>query len=340
MGAMSNQSTNAQQQNAPQSQDPGEMALSILQSAIDDDVARGAATEQQPQVAKGTAQAETSETPEVEQPEPDENPIVQALSKKEVDPKGLQNQHAALTRRAKALEAEKARIEQEKADLLKEKSELGKIDGISDMVAFVAKTRGISEADVWEDVVDQIKNNGKRSPTNKAVRVVEELRRDILGDRQKAEQQAREQEVQSQAEQAEQAVLTWKTEAVETVKKDAEKWPITSKIPARALAIAAYDVAEEYFQTTGIVPTHEQVLDYLEHEANVGSAQQPAAPNSQPAPATGNGGAKAPAAPPKQKAKTISNRDASESTQSKDPLNMTQEERDAAALRILQNAFA
>lgn len=316
------------------------MALSILQGAIDDDVARGAATEQPPQGAKGTASPEQAETTESEQPEPEENPIVQALSKKEADPKGLQNQHAALTRRARAIDAEKVRIEQEKAELLKQKSELGKIDGIADMVAFVAKSRGISEQDVWEDVVDQIKNNGKRSPTNKAVRVVEELRRDILGDREKAAQQAREQEAQSQTEQVEQAAAAWKSEAVETAKKSAEKWPNTARIPARALAIAAYDVAEEYYQATGIVPTHEQVLDYLEHEANVGSEQQAAAPNSQPAPATGNGGAKAPAAPPKQKAKTISNRDASESTQSKDPLNMSQEERDAAALRILQNAFA
>lgn len=339
MGA-TNQSANAQPQNASQPQNPGDMALSILQTAIDADVARGAATEQQPQGAKGTAQAETEE-PESEQPEPEENPIVHALAKKEADPKGMQNQHAALTRRARALEAEKARIEQQNAELLKQKSELEGIDGIADMVAFVAKRRGISEQDVWEDVVDQIKNNGKRSPTNKAVRVVEELRRDILGDREKAAQQAREQEAQSQAEQAEQAALAWKSEAIEIAKKSAEKWPNTARIPARALAIAAYDVAEEYYQTTGEVPTHEQVLDYLEREANAGSAQQAAtAPNSQPAPATGNGGAKAPAAPQKQKAKTISNRDASESATSKDPLNMSQEERDAAALRILQNAFA
>jgi hypothetical protein len=339
MGAMS-QSNNAQPQNATQSQDPGEMALSILQGAIDDDVARGSATEQPPQGAKGTEQAEAEETPESEQPEPEENPIVQALSKKEVDPKGLQNQHAALTRRARALEAEHARIEQEKAEVLKQKSELGKIDGIADMVAFVAKTRGISEQDVWEDVVDQIKNNGKRSPTNKAVRVVEELRRDILSDREKAARQAREQEVQAQAEQVEQAAAAWKSEAVSIAQKSAEKWPITARIPARALAVAAYDVAEEYYQATGEVPTHQQVLDYLEREANAGGAQQTAAPNSQPAPAAGNGGAKAPAVPPKQKARTISNRDASESTQTRDPLNMSQEERDAAALRILQNAFA
>lgn len=334
-----NQPNNAQPQTAPQSQDSGEMALAILQSAIGDGAARESAAEQKPAENKGSAGTEDAETPEGDEPDAsDENPIAVALAKKEAPPeKALQNQHAALTRRQRALEAEEKRLEQRQAEIESKHSELEQIDDIASMVEFVAKKRGINTAEVWEDVVDQIKNGGKRSSTNRVVRAVEDLRRDIKGGPPKTQQPSEQADEPSQ-EAVEQAAQDWKSAAVETAQKSADKWPTMSRLHPRALAAAAYEIAEEYFQTTGIVATHEQVLDYLESHAKAEGEQgnAPAAPNSQPAPAAGNGGAKARTAP-KSKAKTISNSDASEAP---DTREMSQEERNAAALRLLEQSLA
>lgn len=313
------------------------MALAILQGALDGESAP-VATEQEPAEGEGATATDT-ETPEGAAPEgTDENPIAAALATKEASQKGLQNQHAALTRRTRALEAEKQRLEQRQAELESKQSELEKIDGIADMVEFVAKKRGIDTSEVWEDVIDQIKNNGKRSPTNKAVRAVEELRREVLGNKQTQTKQQQEAEQQAQIEAAQQAANEWKSEAVQLAKSSTEKWPTISIIPQRALAVAAYEIADEYYQETGVIPTHEQVLDYLESQAKAESAARakPAVDSSRPAPATGNGGAKAPVAP-KQKAKTVSNSDASEAPDTRD---LSPEDREKAATRLLERMLA
>lgn len=327
-----NQSASVQSQTATQPQDPGEMALAILQGAIGDDSAPDAA-EQTEAETEGAATPETNEKPEGAAPEgADENPIAAALAKKEAPPeKALQNQHAALTRRTRALEAEKQRLEQRQAELESKQSELEKIDGIADMVEFVAKRRGIDTTKVWEDVIDQIKNGGKRSPANEAVRAINELRREVLGSKPKP------QDPQEQTQTIEQAISDWKAEAVELAKSGAEKWPTMSALPQRALAAAAYEVADEYYQETGIVPTHEQVMNYLESQAKASAAPaKQGSAQSQPAPAAGNGGATAPVAP-KPKVKSISNSDASAAP---DTREMSQEDRDRAALRVLQHALA
>lgn len=327
-----NQPAPVQNQPAAQPQDPGEMALAILQGAIGDDSAQDAA-EQTEAETEGAATSELNEKPEGAVPEgAEENPIAAALAKKEAPPdKALQNQHAALTRRTRALEAEKQRLEQRQAELESKQSELEKIDGIADMVEFVAKRRGIDTTKVWEDVIDQIKNGGKRSPANEAVRAINELRREVQEIKKPREQPA----TQAPSEQAiAEAIENWQSEMVEFAQSNEDRWPLSTLMDPEALAVAAYKRADEYCTETGKVPTYEEVMIYLEGQAK--AKYESRAQKSQPVPAAGNGGAKAPVAP-KPKVKSISNSDASAAP---DTREMSEEDRDKAALRVLQNALA
>lgn len=327
----SNQSATPQNQPATPSQDPGDLALAILESAVSDG-AEVETTEQKPQEIEGDAVAEESKP---EEPAVVENPLAKARAAKEASQKGLQNQHAALTRRARELEQKQAEIETKRAEIESKRAELESIDDPEQLVNFLAKHRGKQTNEIWDDLVDIIKNGGKRSPTNKAVRVVEELRRDILGDREKTAKQQQEAEQQAQLEAVRQAEENWRSDLVTTAKKTADRWPTMARLPARALAAAAYDAANQHYLETGEVASYEDVLDDLESQAVADEdAQAPVKP--QPAPATGNGGAKAQAAP-KPKAKPISNSEASETPGVR---VQSEEDREAAALRILQQSLA
>jgi hypothetical protein len=225
----------------------------------------------------------------------------------------VQSQHAALDRR-------KSAIETKERELAATVEEIGKLTDITQLVAYVARKSGASEQSVWQDVADQIRNGGKRSPESELTTEVKQLRREREADKAEAKRLKDEQEAQEAAARDAEIASKWQESVAGLAKEDTSRWPSISEYPATVVGAAAMQIVNQVFERTGTVPTREDVLDYLEEQAAPKAA--PAAPTT---------------AKPKSgvapKAKTVTNQDAASPV---DPRTLNEQEREELAARQLE----
>lgn|SRR5512138_655050 len=221
-----------------------------------------------------------------------------------------QRQHAALTRREKAIEAKER-------EALAKLSEVETLTDLPAIVSYLAKRQGVNEQAVWDDFIDLAKNGGKRSPEKALEREVRELRAELRTSKQpKTEEKPAEEEPVNEAE----IKTNWQTSVTSLVADDSERWPSLSALPAAMVGPAALQVLEQYYEKTGIIATQQDVLDYLEGQA---APKQPAAPAA----------AKPKSGAPTKRVATVTNNDAATPV---DTRSLTQQERDALAAKQLE----
>lgn len=274
-----------------------------------------------------------------EEKKPEDEEIVKARSEIAEERKRIadmsekaQKLHASASRRAKAAEEREAQAKAKLAEIEAKEAEILKLDSVVDVVRFVAKRGGVTEQDVWQDIADQLRNDGKRSRENESARELKELALQVREEREalrkereeqssKAEQERKAREAAEQQAKEAEIEQQWKSETAEVAASNPSRWGNLSRY--FDIGAAALSVVEQYHAKTGIVASREEVLDYLESQA--AARQQPAAT---PATAKPNVGVA-----PKAKAKTISNSDAASSVDLRD---MSPQEREALARRELE----
>jgi hypothetical protein len=241
-----------------------------------------------------TEETETTETPEpkpVEKP-PGAKPEAEELKAAREERRRASEllakskaQHEALDRRtAKVKELEERHAAREKEFDDAESS-------VESMVEYLAKRHGKSPNDVWNDIAEQLRNGGKRTPESETRRELDAIKRELESERKsKAEReaQAKADEERKQALEREQntstGIETFRAGAIELVTANPEQYPTLQAYPKKAVGTMTLDLISSYCDRfkaqNGNYPTElpplSDFLDFLEGEES--AEQAPSAP--------------------------------------------------------------
>jgi hypothetical protein len=240
--------------------------------------------------------------------------IEEAKRKLSENAASVQRQHSALTRRL-------ADHERDKAQLAAEREEIGKLTSFPAIVQYLARKRGADGQTLWQELIEDLKTGGKRSPENE---LRDELRQ-LKTERQTRADTERERQEREAAERTNQedreALEAFGVQSAEAVKTNADRYPTLAKYPARMVGASAMQIQMEAYAKTRKVYALEEVLAYLEQDAK---SQLGNAPEATPLTAS--------AKPKAPKVTTPTNADASPV----DPRTLSFEERKELAARQLQ----
>jgi hypothetical protein len=283
---------------------PEDNAIAFVES-----VAKGEPTEQTPEA---DATSEAAKTPEVVDPKAEITSERQKLL--ELSAKTNQ-QHQALTRRT-------AKLEERERDTAAREAELEKLSTPEEIVSYLVRKRGISENEAWDNIVQRIQNNGKRTPESETAERLARLERERESEKSEVKRQQEAREAAEAKKRERELKSQWSESAAELAKETPDKWPTLAAQQPILVSSAALRVLEQYYEETGIVATKDQVLDYLEKQA--------APPAPAPKVATAPTAEKRRAEP----IKTPNNLDASSAEA---PRVLTEQERVEAATRWLES---
>jgi antitoxin component of RelBE/YafQ-DinJ toxin-antitoxin module len=265
----------------------------------------------------------------------------------------LAKQHSALTRRQRAVqEAERRAQEQVTAAEAKAQAAeaaLAELEALDEMALLerVAKRKGLTLDQIVKRGIARVANKGQLPPE-------EATRAEIEAARKKAEEASAEvaRLKEERAEETEQARDTevkqtidgWKHKAASLALANEDRLPLITALAPEDIGERAYDVMARYYQATkddtgtGVVPSHEEVLLYLEQQEQADFERKEARKRKLQSPlaATEPEGADPGAVNPEQKrtARTLTNRDASERASSR-KTPMTLQERIAHAAEAI-----
>ena len=240
------------------------------------------------------------------------------------------NQAAMLRRQQTKFENERREFESERAKVARQLTEVQGLKSMSAIVAFVAKQSGVSETEVWQDFVDQAKNNGQPTKDSAALAEIRALKAEREAEKEAARKREVEESQRATQAQQERMQSEFQSGIASAIETTPETYPSIAELPDVILHAACLDVwYQDYRHTydpelkTGIIAKPEEVLQYLESQAV--AKKRPA----------GTPAAKQGAAPRQAKPTIPSNQDASAS--GVDTREMTREEREREAAKLLRS---
>ena len=235
----------------------------------------------------------------------------------------VQRKEQTLAKREAELEATyNAKVEERvKAAVAAKERELSESMDVDDLIGWVerkAKKLGTTPDAVWRDNIELIRNGGRRTPEMEAAyanrrelqrireereaeKLEREAERSVAAKRQ--EEETAKQRAAEAAAQNEQTESAWQQATVELAKEESDRWPMVAQLHPMFIGAASLRVTQIYYTKTGLVPSQEEILDYLESQVAATKAPAASASNERaPAAASPKGGV----AP---KAKTPTNKD-------------------------------
>lgn len=203
-------------------------------------------------------------------PETKQEPVVESkveLSKKATE---INSQFAALRRQKDTLQRSEAKLIEERKRLDEERAEWSQPKTVVDMVAASARARGVPIKTVWDEVIDEIKNEGKPSEAVKTQRELEAIKRKLEAEDNEKKQQASEREKNSERQ-------DWgnKIDSIIQSPKAKTLWPKLSAIPFEKACELIAGNAMHNERESGKLPDRYELLDALE-EALPEPAKPPA----------------------------------------------------------------
>jgi hypothetical protein len=172
----------------------------------------------------------------------------------------VKGQHEALDRRKAKVEADEASVATAVAGYREARTK-----GAIALVAYLERETGAKENSIWEDIADQLRNEGKRSPANESARGLAELRAELEAERKERADEKRRQKEEADAQAAAEAEKTigstveqYREEATKLVDADPDLYPALANYPKRAVGTLTLDLmstwCDRYKAQYGVFP--------------------------------------------------------------------------------------
>jgi hypothetical protein len=218
----------------------------------------------------------------------------------------INSQHAALVRQRESFEKRQAAlIEREKA--------IESLTTVSDITAHLAKARGVTADEIWQEWAEEIRNGGKPSEATQAKRDRDRIARENADLRKQAEER--------EANQSQVIVQQWGDEMDSALTADTfvTTYPKLAKVPQSILVDAIVAKTEEFRKAnSGSLPRHADLLAWF--ESQIPEAAPPTVPVE--------------AAKPKTKPTALTSKDTAAPPGIRE---LTDQEREEEAIRFASN---
>jgi hypothetical protein len=270
---------------------PEEAAVAFLKEASASEVSQSADAPKGGKAGKLEPETATDEPEDAVEEEPTEEPVSPVKTEAELLKEQraeyaqklneVDSRFAQARRKEQALQARQQEFEAKVKQLEERERKLTSFDNVHDLVEYIAENNKVDVNQIWHEIADGIRNNGKRTPESAMQRELRELREERKREKEERERTAREEQERQQATQEQEVKEQWATESGVLARTKPERWPSLAKsgVSARLIGVAALRVVEEYYGRTGLVPEREAVLDFLEQvEAKEAQASAPAKP--------------------------------------------------------------
>jgi hypothetical protein len=215
--------------------------------------------------AQGEQEAEAVEAPAVEEKKPE--PAVETKTPETILAEAKAEKQAAVERLEKvnsqlaSFERQKGKLSEREARLIEREKAVESLSSVSDITAHLAKLRGVTADEVWQEWAEEIKGGGKPSEATIAKRERDRYKRELEDTKELATK--REQE-QSQA-----VVHQWATEMDNVLGAETFKasYPRLAQVPGEILVSALVAKTKEVqAEHSGALPRHADLLSWLESQ--------------------------------------------------------------------------
>jgi len=206
-----------------------------------------------------------TETPAVEEKKPE--PVVETKTPETILAEAAAEKKAASERLEKvnsqiaSFERQKSKFAEREARLIEREKAVESLSSVSDITAHLAKLRGVTADEIWQEWAEEIKGGGKPSEATIAKRERDKLRREL--------EESKELATKREQEQSQAVVSQWGTEmdgilAAETFKTS---YPRLAAIPSVILVDALVSKTKEFqAEHSGKLPQHADLLAWLESQ--------------------------------------------------------------------------
>jgi hypothetical protein len=204
-------------------------------------------------------------TPAAEEKKP--NPVVETKTPEVILAEAAAEKKAASERLEKvnsqiaSFERQKSKFAEREARLIEREKAVESLSSVSDITAHLAKLRGVTADEIWQEWAEEIKGGGKPSEATVAKRERDKLRREL--------EESKELATKREQEQSQAVVNQWGTEmdgilAAETFKTS---YPRLATIPSVILVDALVSKTKEFqAEHSGKLPQHADLLAWLESQ--------------------------------------------------------------------------
>jgi hypothetical protein len=223
--------------------------------------------------AQGDAtETETESAPAVEAKKPEPTPTPETiLAEAQAEKKAAVERLEKVNSQLASFERQKSKFAEREARLIEREKAVENLSSVSDITAHLAKLRGVTDDEIWQEWAEEIKGGGKPSDATIAKRERDKYKREL--DESKELATKREQE-QSQA-----VVQQWGTEMDGILGAEAFKtsYPRLANVPG-VILVDALVAKTKGFQAdhSGALPRHADLLAFLESQCPEAEPAKPA----------------------------------------------------------------